>query len=89
MFSDQKSIGAGIQEKINISLAVNPALDDKQAIIGNQSGQAKRSLKIDIEGFQVAVIHANDRCASFQRFTEFGLVMDFNQDVQPEICWQE
>ena len=82
MFSDQESIGAGLEEQINISLAVNPALDDEKPIIGNQSGQAKRSLKIDIERFQVAIIHADNRCACFERLFQFGLIMDFNQDVQ-------
>ena len=36
MFSDQKCIGAGIEEEVDIGLAVNAALDDEQPIIRNQ-----------------------------------------------------
>src|SRR3972149_6482642 len=79
MLADQKRIRAGGEQKIDIVFGTDSAFDDKQPVIRNQSGEAHRRLKIHFKRFQVSIVHAHYRGAGLDRFTEFGLVLDFNE----------
>ena len=64
---------------------MNAALDNEQAIVRYQPCQPQRRLKRDIEGFQVAVVHSDDRRPGLERLAQFGLIVNLDQRVELEL----
>src|SRR5213594_772174 len=85
MFSDEKGVCPRMAQAIDISLRVNSAFDDEQPVIRNELGQAKRSIQADVEGFQIAVVHADDGCSCFQNLTQLRFVVNLGQNIKVEL----
>src|SRR5437762_2836233 len=85
MFSDKESVCPGIEQTIDITLRMNAAFHDEQPVVGNELGQAKRSIQGNVEGFEIAVIHADDRCSCFQCLTQLVFVVNLGQNIKLEL----
>ena len=72
MFSDEKSVGACVEQKIDVGFAVNPAFHHEKPIVGNQLRKPQRCLKVDVERLQIAIVHTDDRSARLESFAEHG-----------------
>ena len=85
MFSDEKSVGACVEQKIDVGFAVNSAFHHEKPIVGNELRKLQRRLKVDVERLQIAIVHADDRGARLEGFAEFGFVVDLDQRIQLEV----
>ena len=82
MLADEECVRAGLEQSFDIVLGVYAAFDNKQPVFRNKLCQPHRRIEIDIEGFEISIIHAYDRCAGLQSFRQFGLIMNFNQSIE-------
>jgi len=67
---------------VDLASAANTAFDDKNPISGNPFGKTKGRIQVDVEGFQIPIVHTDDLGACLQCFVEFPLVMDFHQGIE-------
>src|SRR5262245_55692741 len=65
---------------------MDSTFDDEETIVGNQFGQPQRRIDVDLERFQVTIIHADDTGACLESFAQLSLIVHFNENVQPDFC---
>src|SRR5689334_11140459 len=66
MLSNQKGIGTGCKQPLDVLSTMDSTLNDKESIVRNLFSKPNGSLKINIECFQIAIVHADDLSSRLQ-----------------------
>src|SRR3954470_18105019 len=72
-------------ETSDVFASFNAALGNTQDVLGNFRSQAIRGLKIDMECFQIATVHANDVAPGVQGALQFGFVVNFAKHIEAKL----
>lgn len=83
-FAHENGIGAPPEHLSGVLGGPDAALTDKHQAVGDFFAELLGGVQVDFEGFQVAVVDADDAGLSFEGPVEFFLVVNFHQDVELE-----
>ncbi len=81
-FADEEGVVAGIAEKIQILGGVDAALGNMDGTGGQAFCQRERGVERDVEGMQVAVVHAISIAAERADAVEFLPCVHFAEHVE-------
>jgi hypothetical protein len=83
-FADEDGIGAAGFHEAGVALGFDAAFGDKDELIGDLFAEVVSGLEVDFEGFEVAIVDANDLGVGVEGAIEFFAIVDFDEDIELE-----
>ena len=81
-FADEDGADAGGADAADVLRGLDAAFADADDVVGDFLGQFLGGGEIDLEGFQVAVVDADEVGAEFERAVHFAQVVHLHQHVE-------
>src|ERR1700720_442632 len=86
MLADEESVQAGGAQVRKVLVSAETGLADRDTMIGNLLDELEGSFRANGEGFQVAIIYAEDAGAGGEGAIEFGGGVNFDQRLHAEFA---
>jgi len=86
VFANEESVKTGGPEGLQIGVSAQARFGYSDAVIGNVFDQFARDFDVDREGFEIAIVDAEDASAGGQRAVEFGASVHFDERLHVEFA---
>lgn len=83
-FADEEGVEAGVAQAVEVGGRVNAAFGDVHGVGRQISGESERGFKANVEGAEVAIVHAVAVAAEIADAGQFVGGVDFTEDVKLE-----
>ena len=80
--ADEHGVGTGFEHAEGVGGGFDAAFGDEEDVVWDFLGEAGGGFEVDFEGFEVAVVYADEVGTEFERSFHFAEVVDFDEHVE-------